>query len=181
MLTEYEINGIVLRVLNEKQAPLVLNFYEKNLEEFSKYEPIPKKDVHLLNYQAKNLKLEYDAFSQGKLIRFYIFKKENPFRIIGTVSYRNIHYGYLRSCEIGYKMDRDFQHMGYMHEAIGFLDRRIFEMGVHRIEAYVLPDNEKSLNLLKGLGYNREGLLHDRAFLNGKFVDNVLLSHIEET
>ena len=74
-----------------------------------------------------------------------------------------------------------FRHQGYMHEAISFCDQRIFESGIHRIEAYVLPSNQHSIDLLQGLGYEREGLLHDKAFLNGKYIDDVLLAHIKDT
>ena len=181
MNAEYETERLSLMVLTDKEAPLVLNFYEKNLEDFSKYEPIPKKEVHSLSYQARNMQYEYAAYCQGKIVRYYLFLKDNPFQIIGTLSYRNIHYGYKRTCEIGYKMDLDFRHQGYMHEAISFCDQRIFESGIHRIEAYVLPSNQHSIDLLQGLGYEREGLLHDKAFLNGKYIDDVLLAHIKDT
>lgn len=181
MNTEYETERLYLRVLTEKDAPLVLNFYEKNLEDFSQYEPIPQREVHSLSYQARNMQYEYMAFCQGKIIRYYLFLKDNPFQIIGTLSYRHIQYGYKRTCEIGYKMDMEFRDKGYMHEAISFCDPQIFKSGVHRIEAYVLPSNQHSLDLLQGLGYEREGLLRDKAFLNGKYIDDVLLAHIANT
>lgn len=180
MNIQYETERMYLKVLNEKDAPLVLNFYEKNLAEFAKYEPIPEKEVHLLSYQAKNMQYEYAAFCQGKMARYYMFLKDNPFIIIGTISYRNIHYTYKRTCEIGYKLDKDFRHNGYMSEAIDFLDNEIFKSGIHRIEAYILPSNEKSYRMLERIGYEREGLLHDKAFLNGEYKDNYIYARINK-
>lgn len=180
MQTEYLTDRLDLRVLTDKDAPLVLNFYERNLEEFSEYEPIPSKEVHTVNYHAKNLEYEYNAFCQGKIIRYFMFLKENPFWIVGTLSYRNIRYGYRRNCELGYKLDKDFRHKGYMSEAINFCDDLVFSTGIHRIEAYVVPTNISSAHILEELGFEKEGLLKDKAYINGKYEDHLLYAKINE-
>ena len=49
-------------------------------------------------------------------------------------------------------------------------------MNLNRIEALVYVGNDRSLRLLRQLGFKQEGVLRDYFCLAGKFYDHALLS-----
>ena len=86
-----------------------------------------------------------------------------------------------QSCTIGYKMDRMFQNKGYCSEAIRATIPIIStELGIHRFEALILPDNEPSIHMVKKLGFEYEGLLRDKIIINGKRLDHCMYSYLAD-
>jgi [ribosomal protein S5]-alanine N-acetyltransferase len=56
-----------------------------------------------------------------------------------------------------------------MQEGMRVLIAHCFEaLGTHRIEAEIEPENLRSARLADRLGFQREGLLRDRAFVSGQ-------------
>jgi RimJ/RimL family protein N-acetyltransferase len=48
-------------------------------------------------------------------------------------------------------------------------------LGLHRVEAYVDPRNEKSLRCLERAGFRREGVMRERWHVAGEARDDVVL------
>ena len=180
MKFKYETPQLIMRVCGPSETRTVYKFYKRNLNDFARYEPIDLKAGKTLAYYKNILEIEKDMFLSQECYRYYLFEKENPFDIVGTLSFRDICYApYLRSARIGYKVDRDFRRRGYAREAIYTACQALFyEEKIHRIDATVLPDNEASIRLLEGLGFVREGLLRDSLLLGGKWRDHYLYSLI---
>lgn len=175
----YETDRLYLKVLARYDARLVLDFYKRNAEEFALYEPLKLEDANNLNYHSVMLDYELQYFQKDSLLRLYMFEKDNPFQIVGTLSFRNISQSFYKCATLGYKMDKDFRRKGYMKEAIQKgMEVMDEELHLHRVEAIVLPDNEPSIHLLEGLDFQREGLIRDKVFLNGQWKDHYLYSHI---
>ncbi len=176
MKTEYRTKRLILRVLTPNSGGPVADFYNKNFDEFSKYEPL-NQYAHSVSYHKNNLKYEYNLFLKGLFTRFFIFERDNPLTIIGTVSYRDIRLEYYNSCVIGYKIDKSKRRLGYCLEAIRAGNLLIFsEMGLNRIEATVLPSNIPSIALLEKAGFTREGLLREKIMLGDVYRDHLLYS-----
>jgi hypothetical protein len=49
---------LMLRICSKKDAPLVLSFYDRNLEEFSKYEPLPMIETRTISFHEQCLEFE---------------------------------------------------------------------------------------------------------------------------
>jgi ribosomal-protein-alanine N-acetyltransferase len=77
----------------------------------------------------------------------------------------------------GFSLDRSYQGKGLMREvlseAISYIHKHY---GLHRIMANHLPDNERSANTLKSLGFIKEGYASSYLKINGKWQDHVLNS-----
>ena len=74
--------------------------------------------------------------------------------------------------ETGYNLHRDYWRQGITSEAMSaVLTYGFTELGLHRIEADVAPDNTRSKNLLLKLGFTFEGNLRQRYFFRGQFED----------
>lgn len=180
----YETSRLFLKILNDKpeHARQVLDFYNRNRPVFEKYEPTRPDNFYTENYHKTLLHCEQQLFLKSKSIRYWIVEKTNPDLIIGTVSFHNIIRWEFQRCSIGYKMDRAYWHQGIAKEAISFLLNRIFEeLHLHRIDAYVMPENLNSIYLLESLGFQREGLCRQTAKIQGRWTDHLLYAILRES
>jgi ribosomal-protein-alanine N-acetyltransferase len=74
--------------------------------------------------------------------------------------------------ELGYVLGRSHWGRGYMREALAALLECAFtQLSLRRVEAEVDPRNLPSARLLRGLGFEREGLLRKRWVLKGEARD----------
>lgn len=179
MYLTYETDRLILKILSKDAAPMVLKFYEDNKEHFEPWEPQRSYNFYTLAYQKASLSAEAMQMSEGKLLRFWVFLKNNPDEIIGTVCFQNILKEPYCSCTIGYKFSRRHLHQGYAMESIRKASQIIFtEYQMHRIEAYILPNNTPSLRLIERLGYHYEGISLSFARIGGKWADHMRYSLI---
>lgn len=175
----YETKRLRLKILGPEHAPDVLAFLERNRHIFEPYETQKHPSYYTLLHQSDILQAEYNAFMSLKYIRYYIFKKQDESNIIGTVSFSNILPKPFCSCTIGYKIDASHQRMGYATEAISAATKAMFaDFGIHRIEAYVLPDNIPSIKLLGSLGFADEGICHKCIQIQKEYKDHLRYSLI---
>ena len=180
MKFKYETPQLIMRVCSRADARMIYHFYQRNLKDFSLYEPIDQKAASTLVYFEKILDVEQELLLQKECFRYYLFEKDNPFRVVGTISFREISYADHLSCaKLGYKIDKEYRRRGYAREAIYTGCSALFaEELLHRIEATVLPDNEPSWRLLESIGFEREGLLRKKFRFNGAWRDHYLYAAI---
>jgi ribosomal-protein-alanine N-acetyltransferase len=92
-------------------------------------------------------------------------------KAIGTALLFRLEEGSARA-ELGYVLGRTHWGRGLMHEALGaLLDRAFGAMALRRIEAEVDVRNAASAQLLRRLGFTREGLLRQRWIAKGEARD----------
>lgn len=150
----YETDRLILKLLGEDDAPAVLQFYKQNRNVFEPYETIHPEQFYTVAYQRTLMNCELSLTLKHSLIRFYIFRRENPDEIIGTVCFRNINRSTYYSCETGYRFSPAYWHRGYAREALAFGIQLMFEeFHLHRIEAAVMPENTASIRLLEFLDF----------------------------
>ena len=107
--------------------------------------------------------------------RWGLIRKSDQ-QLIGTCGYHKWEKRYCRA-EIGYDLGVNFWGHGYMAEALRIVFHHGFAcMNLNRIEALVYVGNDRSLRLLRQLGFKQEGVLRDYFYLAGKFYDHALLS-----
>lgn len=174
---QYDTSRLSLRVINGSDAQAVLHFYEENREAFDPYEPKRSANFYTEDFHRYILNYEYNQMLKGNMMRYHAYLKDEPDRLIGTISLRNIMRGSYQKCEIGYKIAADQQGLGYGKEMVEKAVKiAFFDMDLHRVEAYCLPDNDRSMRLLRSLGFEMEGLIRDHAQIQGTFRDHILFS-----
>lgn len=175
----YETERLLLRLLYEDSAKDVLDFYQRNQAIFEHIEPDRPDHFYSLEYQAALLRCEFQLAAKKNGVRFWIFPKNEPQKIIGTVSFQNILRSVYQSCQIGYKFDTGYWHQGFAFESIQKAISIVFqEFGLHRIEALVLPDNAPSIRLLDRLGFEQEGICRSCIYLHSSWADHLRYSFI---
>lgn len=181
MVTYYETDRLILQVLTPGHADQVLEFYKNNVDIFEPYEPTRPDNFYTKSYQKALLTCEYNSMVKMQSIRFWVFKKEDPDNIIGTVSFSNIQPYIYSSCNIGYKFDKQYHHQGYALESIKRLVEIIFhDYNLHRIKAYIMPDNTSSKNLIERAGFTFEGLARKNICIRDIWEDHEQYSLIRE-
>ena len=173
MNERYYTDRLILSVLDEEFSDLTREFYYSGREAFARVEPKKEDVFYSPSYQRALLRNEYSAFLEESYARYFFFLRDNPDKIIGTVSLANIQRGPYNSCTIGYKLLPEFQKKGYALEGIARIITAAFnDWNIHRIEAFVLPDNVNSISLLKRLGFSLEGVAKSIIRLNDSYVDH---------
>jgi len=177
MLFAYETQRLLLNIIKPDQADQVLDFYLRDKELFEQFEPDRPNNFYTRKFQQQTLLYEYNMAVKGAVFRFYIFEKEYPGKIIGTISIHNISRGYSSSCEIGYKFSSEVHRRGYATEALTAVSQLIFnELGIHRIMAWALPENRASIRLLQRVGFTYEGVSREYLLLHGQWRDHAQFS-----
>ncbi|MEL6435577.1 MAG: GNAT family protein [Pseudomonadota bacterium] len=99
--------------------------------------------------------------------------------ILGGITIGNIRRGVAQSAQLGYWLGQRFAGHGFMSEAVGLACTFGFSsLGLHRIEAACLPDNARSIAVLRRNGFEQEGVLRSYLKINGDWRDHILFSRI---
>lgn len=175
-----ETERLRLCVLRKSEAPRVTDYFKKNRAFHKKFAQTHTDDYFTVSMQKKYLAYDYNSFLEGSLVPLWICLKETG-EIIGRVSFFNFAFGGMMSCACGYHLDQDQTGKGYMTEALKGAMAFVFdEYKMHRIEAFILPENEPSLNLVKRVGFHYEGKRISYMHINGRYRDHEAFYILEE-
>jgi [ribosomal protein S5]-alanine N-acetyltransferase len=95
-------------------------------------------------------------------------------RCLGLVNYHDGHIRFKRAT-IGYVIDPAHQRLGFATEAVSaMIDFCFGELGLHRLQALIVPENAASRALAEKLGFRREGLLRDNQRVGEVWRDELL-------
>lgn len=94
-------------------------------------------------------------------------------RLVGQMHLFGVAWGSLRSGAIGYWIDRSVAGQGLTPFALALLgDFAMRDMGLHRIEVNIRPDNAPSLRVVEKLAFRDEGLRQGYLHINGAWHDH---------
>lgn len=179
MQMNIQTERLQLRILHPNEAEKVLFFYSQNQEHFEPWEPERDVNFYTLSYQRLSLSIEYNLMQQGKLLRYWVFSKDDPRRIIGSVNFYNIVKGSYFACQLGYKFDHRDVGNGYAAESMREAMKYLFaDYEIHRIEANIMPSNLRSIHLVQKLGFQYEGLAISNIKINHKWEDHARYAYI---
>lgn len=157
----------------------VVDYYKRNRDFLEAFEPVRSEEFFSLEYQQSVLKKEMSEYEERTAFRFYILSMEQPTKIIGIIGLNNVVWGAFCSAFLGYKLDKDFVNKGYMSMAVGILTKYAFdELGLHRIEANVMPKNKASLRVLEKNHFVNEGISKYYLNINGVWEDHIHMVRI---
>jgi ribosomal-protein-alanine N-acetyltransferase len=101
--------------------------------------------------------------------------------LVGYVNINNIVRGALRSGYLGYAAFRSHTGRGLMTSGLAAVVTDAFtSLGLHRLEANIQPGNAPSLNLVRRLGFQREGFSPRYLFIDGQWRDHERWSVLAE-
>jgi len=171
---------LILRAANSGHAEVMLTYYMNNREHLRRWEPARQAAFYTLAAMAERLTQMAEQTARGQAVNLLIFERDSD-ALIGNCNFSNIVRGPLMACHLGFGVDAQWQGQGLMQEAVGAAIAYVFEVvGLHRIMANHLPENQRSAQLLARLGFAREGLARAYLHINGAWRDHVMTALIND-
>ena len=117
--------------------------------------------------------------SEGIAYRFLVFRIEDG-ALTGGLSLSNIRRGVAQTATLGYWAGEPFAGRGYTSAAVEAAVRFAFNtLGLHRVEAACVPDNERSARVLLKCGFEHEGRARAYLQIDGRWRDHRLFGRVK--
>jgi ribosomal-protein-alanine N-acetyltransferase len=113
---------------------------------------------------------------QGVTHSFLIFRAADD-ALLGGITLSNLRRGVSQTATLGYWIGAAHARQGYVTEALwATLEYAFQRLGLHRVEAACLADNEASRRLLLKSGFQEEGYAREYLRINGSWQDHQLFA-----
>jgi ribosomal-protein-alanine N-acetyltransferase len=125
-----------------------------------------------------------DAYAReraaGAAYRFLVFRTEDD-ALVGGLSLSNIRRGVAQTGTLGYWAGENFAGRGYTTAAVRASVRFAFKnLGLHRVEAACVPENDRSRRVLEKAGFESEGRARSYLKIDGVWRDHLLFARIND-
>lgn len=130
--------------------------------------------VRVLNQQAR------EATALPFIITERVPGKPKP-AIVGQLTVSSIMWGSAMTATLGYWVDQDRAGRGIVPTAVAMATDHCFrQLGLHRMEINIRPENVASLRVVEKLGFRDEGLRPRYLHINGQWADHRSFALTEE-
>jgi [ribosomal protein S5]-alanine N-acetyltransferase len=111
---------------------------------------------------------------------FFLFLKDRE-TLVGGLTLGHVRRGVAQAATIGYWMGERYAGKGLMREALEIACAHGFgSLGLHRLEAACVPENERSRRLLLRAGFREEGYAKSYLKITGIWRDHLLFARLAE-
>jgi ribosomal-protein-alanine N-acetyltransferase len=154
---------------DESLAAALTDFHDRNRAHLAPWDPPTEAGFYTEAVQAQRLRDAASAFQAGTGHRYLLQPIGDASRVVGTVNFSNIVRGPFQSCNLGYALDQALEGQALMTEALRCAIVEMFSphVNLHRIQAAFRPENWRSAEVLKRVGFHDEGLAPDYLFIDG--------------
>ncbi|NRS48615.1 GNAT family N-acetyltransferase [Brevibacillus sp. HB2.2] len=172
--------SIYVRLVQESDAQSLLALELRNRDFFQNFTGTREEEFYTLEGQIDRIKSAMALKEEDRGYAFVIAKKGQD-EIIGEVILSEVVRVNLQSCWIGYFLDKEHNGKGYMTEAVKLVVDYAFDtLGLHRLEAGVMPHNIGSIKVLLKAGFHKEGIAKKNVKINGRWEDHQTLAIVKE-
>jgi ribosomal-protein-alanine N-acetyltransferase len=181
--TRLATRRLVLRPPHPVDVPEVRRLLRTNAEHLRPWSPVPRlgEDPSSLTEISKAIVRQRREWSRGEAFVFFITDPLEDGGIIGRIALTGVMRGAFLSAHIGYWIDEAHQRRGYMTEAVTEVVTFAFDaLGLHRVQAAVMPHNAASLRVLEKIGFRKEGDSPRYLQIAGKWADHAVFAVTRE-
>ena len=100
--------------------------------------------------------------------------------LVGRIAVAGIQWGAQRGGSLGYWIDERHAGRGLVTRAAAMLATHAFDLGMHRIEIAVRPENAASIRVAEKLGFTPEGLRRSYLFIDGAWRDHLVFARTQD-
>jgi ribosomal-protein-alanine N-acetyltransferase len=145
------------------------------------FDPSPSDDEQkLIKHYAEKLDRNNQYKKEDHLYSFAVFEKKTG-KIIASVMLMDISRNIFQNAYIGYHLLNPYWGQGYGKEIVrGALKIAFDHLNLHRVEAGIDPTNIRSIKLVKGVGFRKEGRSKNRLKVDGKWKDMMIYAITKE-
>jgi ribosomal-protein-alanine N-acetyltransferase len=143
--------------------------------------PAPGEDPSSLASVSRAILQYRREWKRGQTLVLVMVPRENDVRVIGRIALGGVLRGAFQNAYLGYWVDQHHQARGLATEAVrATTDFAFSAVGLHRVQAAVMPGNAGSLRVLEKVGYRREGIAERYLCIAGRWEDHVLYAKTAE-
>lgn len=166
--------AIALRPLRLRDASALRETRARNAEWLRPWEPtypeMPLRNTGLAPYVAMIQAIRREA-RQGLSMPWAVTYDD---RFVGQLTVGAIVWGSARSAQVGYWIDGAYAGRGITPTAVALaVDHSFFNVGLHRIEANIRPENRASRRVVAKLGFRDEGVRRRQLHIDGAWRDHI--------
>jgi [ribosomal protein S5]-alanine N-acetyltransferase len=172
--------GVYLRYPRIADYPVWARLRAESREFLTPWEPVWADDELTRGAFRRRIKRYQKETRLDSAYVFFVLRESDNV-LLGGCTLSNVRRGVTQCCTLGYWIGAKFSRQGYMTSAVKALIPFVFKtLGLHRIEAACLTDNEPSKNLLARTGFRQEGLARRYLLINGEWADHLLFALLKE-
>lgn len=143
--------------------------------------PPPGDDPTSITEVSKTVLRQRREWKRGSSFVFMVAMRDEPARFVGKIALNGVMRGAMFGAYLGYWLDVDNQGRGMATESISaVLDFAFGPAGLHRVQAAIMPRNERSLRVIEKLGFRREGFAERYLQIAGRWEDHILFAKTRE-
>ncbi|MBS1537177.1 MAG: GNAT family N-acetyltransferase [Bacteroidetes bacterium] len=159
-----------ITLLESEHIQQLTEYYTRNINYHKEWSPFPPPKFFTAEFQQEKFTTYKVLHNVGIEYRFVILAEE---LIIGTISLNAIERGVFQNGRFGYSMDENYAGKGIMTSAIQSIIRFAFsELGLHRLEANIMPRNISSRRVLEKCGFQKFGFSPQYLRINNTWEDH---------
>ncbi|MEP7145929.1 MAG: GNAT family protein [bacterium] len=168
--------SLSLELINETHAQDIFDLTEENREHLRKW--LPWVDfTKNVNDTSDFIKISKEQFEVNNGFQLIIKYKNELAGLIGLHYLNHLH----KHTEIGYWLARNYTGKGLMTLSCRTLIDYCFDvLDLNRVVIKCAEENYKSQGIPQRLGFNKEGVLRQEIYLNGKFADHILYAMLKD-
>lgn len=137
------------------------------------------RQINRAGFTARRALWQFDS-RQAVAHVFFIFTRQGD-QLVGGITLGNILRGAAQSATLGYWLDATQRGQGLMTEAVARLtDYAFADMGLHRVQAGCLPENDASHRVLVKNAFTAEGIARGYIKIDGVWRDHLIFSKLSE-
>ena len=172
--------GLYLRYPRIADFPIWAKLRAESREFLTPWEPVWADDELTRGAFRRRIKRYQKETRQDTAYVFFVLR-ESDNALVGGCTISNVRHGVTQCCTLGYWIGAKFARQGYMTNALRALLPFVFRtLGLHRIEAACLTENDASRKLLARVGFRQEGLARRYLLINGAWADHLLFALLKE-
>src|SRR5438132_1172929 len=89
---------LIVRLATSRDAPAVLRFYTENRDHLTPWWPRWREEQFTLRFWQRAIETNLHEFRDERSVRFFIFSREQPNRVIGLANFNQIVRGVAHYC-----------------------------------------------------------------------------------
>lgn len=168
---------VVLRPPKARDIPELRALLRDNADHLRPWSPAPARSSNPLSLTelSRSISRQRREWKNDAAYVFLLAMREPDEPIIGRVALTSVARGPFQNAYLGYWIAASHQRLGLMTEAVGVALRFAFEtIGLHRVQAAVMPRNVASRRILAKRRFREEGLARRYLCIAGEWEDHVL-------
>ena len=153
-----------IEILSLNHVQFRVDYYSSNKEHLEIWHPTTPKGFYTFKYQENKINEQLKSVNNGESAQFVIVDKEKT-KMLGHCNYTKIK---KNKCWLGFSISKASEGKSLMYEALKLTNAYVIKnLRIKEIRAGILPNNDRSIRLIKRLNFKYVGE-QDELEINGE-------------